>query len=114
MNSALHGDELDLVLIDLHRTQIRPRVPERWVVKDLGGLLFSALDCGLTKRDLLWFAKIYRQKPLCEIISAEKNFWRKVSRNAEKLYRKFHKKEPPPLPLVQETTQRDSNFFIRK
>ena len=89
------GDELELVLIDLHRAQIRPRVPERWLVKDLGGLLFSAMDCGLTRRDLLRFAKIYRQKPLRGIVSSEKKFWRKVLCNAGKLYRGFHKKEPP-------------------
>src|SRR6185503_8438002 len=29
------GDELQLVLIDLHRVQRRDRVPERWLVKDL-------------------------------------------------------------------------------
>ncbi len=89
------SDELDLVLIDLHRAQIRSRVPERWLVKDLGGLLFSAMDCGLTRHDLLKFAKIYRRQLLQKIISSEKSFWRKIFANAEKLYRGFHQKEPP-------------------
>ena len=90
-------DELDLVLIDLHRAQIRPRVPERWLVKDLGGLLFSAMDCGLTQRDLLRFVKIYSQQPLQDGSASEQAFWRRVLRNARKLYRDFHKKEPPSL-----------------
>ncbi|MST95429.1 MAG: hypothetical protein EXS33_09230 [Pedosphaera sp.] len=42
---------MELFVIDLHRAQLRDRVPARWLVKDLGGLLFSALDCGLTRRD---------------------------------------------------------------
>lgn len=90
-------DELELVLIDLHRAQIRPCVPERWLVKDLGGLLFSAMDCGLTRRDLFRFLKIYQERPLGDILSREKSFWRKVLRNAESLYRDFHKKEPPSI-----------------
>ncbi len=96
-NAWKPADELELVLIDLHRAQIRPRVPERWLVKDLGGLLFSAMDCGLTRHDLFRFLKIYRKKPLREILPAEKSFWAKVLRNAEQLYRSFHKKEPPFL-----------------
>jgi heptose I phosphotransferase len=32
------AEPLELFIIDLHRVQIRERVPERWLVKDLGGL----------------------------------------------------------------------------
>jgi heptose I phosphotransferase len=91
------GDELKLVLIDLHRVQFRSRVPERWLIKDLGGLLFSALDAELTRNDLFRFANIYRQRRLRKIISNERNFWKKVFANARKLYHGFHKKEPPPV-----------------
>lgn len=91
------ADELDLVLIDLHRAQIRAHVPERWLVKDLGGLLFSAMDCGLTQRDLLRFVKIYSQQRLQDGSASEQAFWRQVLRNARKLYRDFHKKEPPSI-----------------
>jgi heptose I phosphotransferase len=89
------GDALELVLIDLHRVQIRDEVPERWLVKDLGGLLFSALDAGLTRRDLLRFIQAYREKPWCEILANEKEFWRKVWRNALSLYEPFHKRKSP-------------------
>jgi len=89
------GDEAELTLIDLHRVQRRDRVPERWLVKDLGGLLFSALDAGLTRRDLFRFIAAYRQQPLREIIAGEGQFWRRVWNNAVKLYRPFHRREPP-------------------
>ena len=89
------GDNVDLTLIDLHRVQRRDRVPERWLIKDLGGLLFSALDAGLTRRDLLHFIAAYRQQPLREVLAREGNFWRQVWNNAVKLYRPFHRREPP-------------------
>jgi heptose I phosphotransferase len=88
-------DDASLTLIDLHRVQRRETVPERWLVKDLGGLLFSALDAGLTRRDLLRFIAAYRQQPLREVFAREKDFWRKVWDNAVKLYRPFHHREPP-------------------
>ncbi len=92
------GDAVDLTLIDLHRVQRRDRVPERWLVKDLGGLLFSALDAGLTRRDLLRFIAAYRQQPLREVFAREGNFWPQVWNNAVKLYRPFHRREPPLRP----------------
>jgi heptose I phosphotransferase len=88
-------DPVELTLIDLHRVQQRPRVPERWLVKDLGGLLFSALDAGLTQRDLLRFISTYRQEPWREVLTREEKFWRKVWKNAMRLYRPFHHREPP-------------------
>jgi heptose I phosphotransferase len=86
---------VDLTLIDLHRVQMRACVPERWLVKDLGGLLFSALDAGLTRRDLLRFIAAYRQRPWREVLAEEAPFWRKVWKNAVDLYRPFHHREPP-------------------
>ena len=51
---------LRLSLIDLHRVQLRKRTPSRWVVKDIGGLYFSSMRIGLTRRDLYRFMKVYR------------------------------------------------------
>jgi heptose I phosphotransferase len=89
------GEELQLVLIDLHRVQTRERVPERWLVKDLGGLLFSAFDAGLTRRDLLRFIAAYRQRPWREVLAREGKLWRQAAKNAARLYRPFHHREPP-------------------
>jgi len=92
------AEPLELFIIDLHRVQIRERVPERWLVKDLGGLLFSALDAGLTRRDLLRFVKIYRQRSVREVLEDEALFWAKVWENAVHLYEPFHGR-PVPLRL---------------
>lgn len=89
------ADAVELTLIDLHRVQRRAIVPERWLVKDLGGLLFSALDAGLTRRDLFSFLAAYRQRPWREVLACEKAFWDKVRDNALKLYRSVHRREPP-------------------
>ena len=90
-------DALALVLIDLHRVQRRERVPERWRVKDLGGLLFSALDAGLTRGDLFRFVEAYEGRPWREALREQEIFWGKVWRNAVRLYVPFHGR-PPPWP----------------
>lgn len=77
---------LTLYLIDLHRAQIRSKTPRRWLLKDLAGLYFSAMDIGLTQADLFRFLQIYRGKPLREILNDEAVLWHKVSAKAGKLY----------------------------
>jgi len=79
---------LRLYLIDLHRMQIRRRIPRRWRVKDIAGLYFSSMDIGLTKRDLLRFIRIYRGKPLKETLKEDGKFWRQIRRRGIALYRK--------------------------
>jgi hypothetical protein len=78
--------ESKLYLIDLHRLQMRRKTPERWAVKDIAGLYYSSKDIGLTKRDLLRFMKLYRGKPLREILNEDASFWRKVVSRGNKLY----------------------------
>lgn len=91
------GDDVSLTLIDLHRVQRREAVPPRWLIKDLGGLLFSALDAGITIRDLLRFIAAYRQRPWREVQKDESEFWSAVHENAVKLYRRIHRREPPAI-----------------
>lgn len=83
------------VLIDLHRVQIRRRLPARWRLKDVAGLYFSAMDAGLTRRDCLRFVRQYRPGALRQTLSTEARFWRKVERQARKLYFKAHRRYPP-------------------
>lgn len=83
-----------LYLIDLHRAQIRTRVPERWLIKDLGGLYYSALDIGLTKRDVLRFIRAYRGEPLRAVFARERSFWQAVQRRAGQIYRRDFGREP--------------------
>ncbi len=63
--------DLHLYLIDLHRMQQHCRLSRRWQVKDLGSLWFSALEIGLTRRDLLRFLRTYFNRPLREILAKE-------------------------------------------
>jgi len=71
-----------LHLIDLHRAQIRKNVPRRWLVKDLGGLLFSAFEKDLTRRDLLRFVRIYTDRPLREVLVKDAEIWDEVVERA--------------------------------
>jgi lipopolysaccharide core heptose(I) kinase len=81
-------------LIDLHRAQIRRRTPRRWQEKDLAGLYFSALDCGLTRRDLLRFMSRYSEGGLHQAFGADRFLWQAVERKAARLYRREHGREP--------------------
>ncbi|WP_336220094.1 lipopolysaccharide core heptose(I) kinase RfaP [Citrobacter amalonaticus] len=64
-------DDLKISVIDLHRAQIRSRVPRRWRDKDLVGLYFSSLNIGLTQRDIWRFLKVYFGEPLKVILRKE-------------------------------------------
>jgi heptose I phosphotransferase len=88
-------DNIKLFLIDLHRVQIRKSVPWCWRVKDISALLFSSLDLGLSKEDLIYFASIYKNSTLGKSISDHKFFWWIVKKRAKNLYRKEFKKEAP-------------------
>lgn len=60
---------LKLSVIDLHRALIHKRsLALRWRRKDLAGLYFSALDIGLSRRDLLRFLRVYFDAPLRETL----------------------------------------------
>ena len=88
-------DNIRLAVIDLHRVQIRPSIPWRWRVKDISGLFFSILDAGLTKRDLVRFAREYRKTTAKEAVMGERFFWWVVRRRAVRLYKKAFGTEPP-------------------
>ena len=89
-----------LHLIDLHRAQIRNTVPSRWLEKDLGGLLFSAFEKNLTRRDLLRFIKVYRKGRLRESLKAEAAFWQRVVARAKKLYLQDHDELPDEVVVL--------------
>ena len=86
---SIATSQLHLYLIDLHRAQIRNKTPERWRLKDLAGLYFSAMAIGLTRNDLYRFLRIYRGLPLRDILNEEKFFWDKVGLKAQKLYASY-------------------------
>lgn len=83
-----------LLLIDLHRAQIRTKLPFRWRVKDIGGLYFSAMDIGLNRNDIYRFIRAYTGKSLCEAFREDSIFWKSVLKRAIKTYRKEFGKSP--------------------
>jgi len=87
---------LKLHVIDLHRAQIRRRTPRRWIVKDVAGVWFSAMDIGLTRQDRLRFMRAYAQPPLREILARQSGFWRRVDRVAHRQYRREFGTGPTP------------------
>ena len=77
-------------VIDLHRAQIRTKVPYRYHVKDVAGLHFSSMDSKLSHRDRLRFIAEYcKHFPACR---NDKNFWADVDKTALKLYQKEQSK----------------------
>jgi heptose I phosphotransferase len=91
------GEDLELHLIDLHRVQVRSRVPGRWVIKDLAGLLCSAFDWGVGRRDLALFVRAYSGWAWRDLSKGERRFWRLVWRRAWHLYRSYYQRMPPAL-----------------
>ncbi len=86
--NRLQQDKHELTMIDLHRAQKRKRVPRRWLVKDLGSLLFSCMDLGFQRRDWLRFIKVYSGIPLRESLPEHHSgFWRDVELRAQNLYK---------------------------
>jgi len=84
-------------VIDLHRAQLRRRVPRRYLVKDLAGLCFSSFDAGLTRREALRFIRFYSGEPLKKELAERTAFWADVLNCAEKLYFKEYKRPAPGL-----------------
>ena len=75
-----------ITLIDLHRAQIRNVVPDRWKIKDIGGLLHSAIGINITERDCYRFLKIYLNLSLREIMIKHKDFVVSSRKRAYSMY----------------------------
>ena len=72
-------------LIDLHRARVRLNMPRRWRIKDLAALYFSAMNCGLTRRDCLRFMYLYNEGGLRKALGEDARMWRAVSRKARRM-----------------------------
>ena len=94
--SSFEKGELRLFVLDLHRAEIRRRIPRRMQVKDLAGIFFSSMDLGLGKRDALRFIAAYSRGGA----PVDKSLWRDVLNTAVKLYRKEFSRSPE-LPPAQ-------------
>lgn len=74
--------EVQLMVIDLHRMLRHQPVDGTAVMKDIAGLIFSAMDCGFNEQD--W--ELFRQHYLPQSAA----FWVKAHARAQRLYAKFH------------------------
>ena len=77
-----------LYLIDLHRAQVRNKVPKRWLVKDLGGLYFSAAPLALTRTDLLRFVRDYSGCRPAQAVRDQVGLWHAIRREGERIYQR--------------------------
>ena len=85
--SSLTSD-LKITLMDLHRAQLRWRVPERWLVKDLGGLLFSCLNLDFNRRDFYRFLKIYFGSELRSLLQEQGPRLERIVQRARAIYKR--------------------------
>ncbi|MCB1614668.1 MAG: lipopolysaccharide core heptose(I) kinase RfaP [Pseudomonadales bacterium] len=82
-------------LIDLHRAGQHKKLPLRWQIKDLSGLLYSTMDIGLTRRDYFRYIKNYTGLSLRDTFRCDRRLWLDVVNKACELYRKDFRKNPP-------------------
>ena len=64
-------------------------LPQRWIVKDVAGLYFSALHIGLNRQDFLRFVRRYSELPLRQCLQEQKHFWAQVQARAMRMDRKL-------------------------
>lgn len=81
------------ILIDLHRALLQPRNLDRWVVKDLAGLLFSARHAGLTSRDIWRFICAYTGLPVREAWRTGQHRWQRIERRAAAMLRREQRRQ---------------------
>ena len=89
--AALQDGRVDLALIDLHRAGLRRRVPQRWLLRDLAALSFSAAYEGATKTDQFRFLRHYASGSPAKELRARPRFWRTVAQRAARLAAKGKK-----------------------
>lgn len=82
-------ESFPIFLMDLHRAQMREWTPKRWIIKDLGALLFSCKPYHITLRDQYRFLKVYTGGLLREGIRKYQPMWNRVQQRACRMYAKL-------------------------
>lgn len=80
--AELDAGHIRLYLIDLHRMLQQQPADGTAVMKDIAGLYFSAMECGLSADDITLFKQHYLQQTDA--------FWQLVCARAQQLYAKFN------------------------
>jgi tRNA A-37 threonylcarbamoyl transferase component Bud32 len=79
---AFAQGKVDLILIDLHRMRMHQAGDGKAAMKDIAGLIFSAMDCGFSEEDWALFKQHY--------LPQSAQFWLQAEKRAKQLYAKFH------------------------
>lgn len=75
-----------IFVIDLHRAQIRKKVPIRWRNKDLIGLYYSSMYIGLKGTDYIRFLKEYfKNEDLGIVFDRERELIRSINYRAKEI-----------------------------
>ena len=95
-------DDLHIYLMDLHRVEQYETLPERWAVKDIAGLLFSALFDSkgvitINQSDIIRFIEAYTGERWRDVMVSRSDFWLKVLARIIRTYKK-DKGVAAPLP----------------
>ena len=88
----LHKEEpkfSKISLIDLHRALIREKLSKRWVIKDIAGLYYSAMNVGLTRRDIQHFIWQYGKVNKNYAYRENGKFWMQVKEKAMRMHKKL-------------------------
>jgi heptose I phosphotransferase len=85
--------DCELFIVDLHRVDIRKKVGNRWIVKDLAALNFSSLDLPIHTTDRMRFFKLYLQKvrldkKSCRLLRQISKKTKRIARHTEKMYKR--------------------------
>ena len=82
-------DSVRLYVMDLHRVQQRQKIPERWAVKDVGALIYSAFNVSgkplFSRTDVARFIQSYEAARLKTVYSTRTRFWNRVIQRINKL-----------------------------
>lgn len=92
--------EAPIYIVDLHRAERYQQIPVRALVKDLGALRFSAMEIGLTRRDVLRFLVSYFDQPLRRTLREQAALLALCERRATALYDKAKRKKILPRQLA--------------
>ena len=94
-------NDLHIYLMDLHRVGFYKRLPQRWAVKDIAGLLYSAFydahELRVTRGDILRFIEAYTGESWRKALISRRRFWRDVLTRIIRTYQR-DKGQLPALP----------------
>lgn len=84
-------DDIQLYLIDLHKTRIKKRISLPRVINDIVSLNLSSLPLELNRKDFFCFIKNYTQKTLSLSLKEDQELWRKINEITDRKAKRLQK-----------------------